>query len=142
VDASERDLFAKAQALLGSLPPGTDPAVRKQIVEASLKAFGYPVEQIIQAGVAEINALQAYIEFSHRNTQRVVAETSARIEGLEKEIADLRSLIEQKAAAQQAVASQSNQQKLRVQEVLEFFGQETVERVLRESPKPVEPAGQ
>ena len=29
-----------------------------------------------------------------------------------------------------------------VQEVLEFFGQETVERVLRESPKPDEPAGQ
>ena len=45
VDAGERDLFAKAQALLGSLPPGTDPAVRKQIVEASLKAFGVPDHQ-------------------------------------------------------------------------------------------------
>jgi len=140
IGEEEQGRVEKALALLKNLPAETPREVKRQIVEASLKAFGYPVEQIIQAGVAEINALQAYIEFSHRNTQRVVAETGARIEGLEKEIADLKSLIEQKAAAQQALAGQSNQQKLRVQEVLEFFGQETVERVLRESPKPGEPA--
>ena len=58
VDASERDLFAKAQALLGSLPPGTDPPVRKQIVEASLTAFGVPVDKIIEAGVESIQALE------------------------------------------------------------------------------------
>ena len=61
VDASERDLFAKAQALLGSLPPGTDPAVRRQIVEASLKAFGVPVDKIIEAGVESIQALEGYL---------------------------------------------------------------------------------
>ena len=33
----------------------------------------------------------------------------------------------------------SNDQKLRIQAVLEFFGQEAVARVVRESPKLVEP---
>ena len=37
VDADERERIAKAKALLDSLPEGTDVAVKKQIVEASLK---------------------------------------------------------------------------------------------------------
>jgi len=142
IGEEEQGRVEKALALLKNLPAETPREVKRQIVEASLKAFGYPVEQIIQAGVAEINALQAYIEFSQRTTQKMVAETSARMESLQKEIADLGALIEQKLAAQQAVTGQSNQQKLRVQEVLEFFGQETVERVLRDSPKPGAPSGQ
>ena len=51
VDADERERIAKAKALLDSLPEGTDVAVKKQIVEASLKAFGVPIEKIIEAGV-------------------------------------------------------------------------------------------
>ena len=51
VDADERERIAKAKSLLDSLPEGTDVAVKKQIVEASLSAFGVPIEKIIEAGV-------------------------------------------------------------------------------------------
>ena len=42
-------------------------------------------------------------------------------------------------AAQYALTQACNQQKLRVQEVLEFFGQEAVARVVSQSPKLHEP---
>jgi hypothetical protein len=42
-------------------------------------------------------------------------------------------------AEQQAVIAACNEKKLGIQKVLEFFGQETVARVVRDSPKLVEP---
>ncbi len=43
------------------------------------------------------------------------------------------------ATAQETLTQNCNQYKLKVQEVLEFFGQEAVARVVRESPKLHEP---
>jgi hypothetical protein len=135
----EQGRIDKALTLLQTLPAETPKEVKRQIVEASLKAFGYPVEQIIEAGVAEIRALQALIEFSQRDTQKVIAETSVRIDALNREIAEIKASMERKASAHQALTTQCNRKKLQVQEVLEFFGQEVVARVVRESPKLHEP---
>src|ERR1044072_647316 len=55
VDTEERARVARPVELLKSLPAGTDAGVKKQIVEASLKAFGVPIEKIIEAGVEEID---------------------------------------------------------------------------------------
>src|SRR5437764_34481 len=54
IDAEERERITRTQQLLESLPPGTDDAVKKQIVMASLKAFGVPIEKIIESGAEEI----------------------------------------------------------------------------------------
>ncbi len=140
VDASERDLFAKARALLGSLPPGTDPAVRKQIVEASLKAFGVPVDKIIEAGVESIQALEAYLRKTAADTAATAREVQTIVAGYEQKIADARSLLDRKLQEQAAVQSGCNAKKLEVQTVLEFFGQEEVARVVKESPRLIEPA--
>src|SRR5216684_2963315 len=43
IEADEQERVAKSLALLKSLPAETDPLVKKQIVEASLKAFGVPI---------------------------------------------------------------------------------------------------
>ena len=51
IDAEERERVEKARQLLASLPSETPVAVRKQIVEASLKAFGVPIDKIIETGV-------------------------------------------------------------------------------------------
>ena len=51
IGPEERDRVGKAAAMLASLPSESPVAVRKQIVEASLKAFGVPIEKIIEAGV-------------------------------------------------------------------------------------------
>ena len=56
VDQDEQQRVARTTDLLRSLPAGTDAAVKKQIVEASLKAFGVPIEKIIEATVEEIQA--------------------------------------------------------------------------------------
>jgi hypothetical protein len=139
VDASERDLFAKAQALLGSLPPGTDPAVRKQIVEASLKAFGVPVDKIIEAGVESIQALEGYLRKTAADTAGTAREVQTIVAGYEQKIADARGLLDRKLQEQVAVQTSCNSKKLEVQKVLEFFGQEEVARVVKESPKLIEP---
>lgn len=139
VDAAERDLFAKAQALLGSLPPGTDPAVRKQIVEASLKAFGVPVDKIIESGVESIQALEGYLRKTAADAAATAREVQTIVAGYEQKIADARALLDRKLQEQSAVQTSCNARKLEVQQVLEFFGQEAVARVVRESPKLIEP---
>ena len=50
--------------------------------------------------------------------------------------------MESRTAEQLAVVQACNDKKLGIQKVLEFFGQEKVARVVRDSPKLVEPQGQ
>jgi hypothetical protein len=140
VDASERDLFAKAQALLGGLPPGTDPVVKRQIVEASLKAFGVPVDKIIEAGVESIQALEGYLRKSAADTAQTAREVQALVADYEAKIAEVRQILDRKLQEQAAVQTSCNSRKLEVQRVLEFFGQEEVARVVKESPRLIEPA--
>lgn len=136
-DAQER--VEKALELLRSLKTETPKEVRKQIVEASLKAFGIPLDQIIETAAEEIQALEAYIQHGERNTQSVLSNASTQIAKLEAQIAEYKKLMELQVRSQRALVSATNDQKLRVQTVLEFFGQEAVARVVRESPKLVEP---
>ena len=143
IASDDRDRIAKAGELLGSLPAETPVAVRKQIVEASLKAFGVPIDKIIETGVEEIQALEAYIRGGAADTQKVLEESTRRIQRYEEEIKNVRTVMEQRVQEQQAVATACNARKLDVQRILEFFGQEAVARVVRESPKLHDPsAGQ
>ena len=139
IDAEERERVKRTQELLGSLPPGTEEAVKKQIVMASLKAFAVPIEQIIEATAQELQALEAYIRAGAGDTEKVTAEAELRIKQYEEEIVKLKSVMQQRVEEQQAVVRACNGKKLEIQKVLEFFGQETVARVVRESPKLKEP---
>jgi hypothetical protein len=140
VDDDEQGRIEKARGLLTTLPAETPKDVKRQIVEASLKAFGYPVAQIIEAGAGEIQALQAYIEMGQQDTQKLLNDGNQRIAALEKEMAEVKQLMEQKVKAQYELTNACNGEKLKVQEVLEFFGQEAVAKVVRDSPKLHEPA--
>ena len=142
IDVEERGRVGKAAELLEALPAGTDAAVKKQIVEASLKAFGVPVDKIIEAAVQEIQALEAYIRAGAADTQNVHEESEKRITQFEEEIRRIKSVMERRTAEQLAVVQACNEKKLGIQKVLEFFGQENVARVVRDSPKLVEPQGQ
>ena len=118
----------------------TDDAVKKQIVTASLKAFAVPVEQIVEATAQELQALEAYIRAGASDTEKVTSEAELRIKQNEEEIVKLKSVMQQRVEEQQAVVKRCNEKKLEIQKVLEFFGQETVARVVRDSPKLKEPA--
>lgn len=139
VDAEERERVAKAKSLLDSLPEGTDTAVKKQIVEASLNAFGVPIEKIIEAGVAEIEALEFYIRSGANDTEKVLQDGAARIQNYEQEIQNLRKIMEERVKEQNAVIAACNTKKLEVQKVLEFFGRDVVAQVVKDSPKLHEP---
>jgi hypothetical protein len=138
ISDNEQERVEKALNLVQSLPAETPREVKKQIVEASLKAFGIPVDQIIEAGVQEIQALDAYIKHGEKHTQEVLTEANARVAKLEAAIAEIRRLMELQVSTQLSLARASNAEKLRVQAVLEFFGQEAVARVVQASPKLVE----
>jgi len=138
---AEQERIDKARGLLGTLPQETPKDVRKQIVEASLKAFGYPVEKIIEIGAQEIQALEVYIREGQKDTQLLLQQSQKRLEELNAEIANVKKIMEDQVAGQYALTHACNEQKLKVQEVLEFFGQEAVARVVKESPKLHEPKG-
>jgi hypothetical protein len=140
VDAAERDQVQKAQELLRSLPAETPGAVKKQIVEAALKAFGVPTDKIIEAAVGEMQALESFIRVGQADTQKVLADGAQRTKDLEAEIANVKKAMEQSVGEQEARTRAANAEKLKVQQVLEFFGQEAVARVVKESPKLVSPS--
>ncbi len=139
VDAEERERVAKAKSLLDSLPEGTDVTVKKQIVEASLNAFGVPIEKIIEAGVGEIEALEFYIRSGATDTEKVLQDGASRIQNYELEIKNLRKIMEDRVREQNSVIAACNAKKLEVQKVLEFFGRDVVAQVVKDSPKLHEP---
>jgi hypothetical protein len=141
ISDQEQERVAKATALLQSLPASASHEVKKQVVEASLIAFGIPIDEIIEGGAQEIQALEAYIQHGERHTQEVLGDAKRRIEKLTAEINEIRKLMEMQVQTQQDLIATSNQEKLKVQQVLEFFGQEAVARVVQASPKLVEPQG-
>jgi hypothetical protein len=138
IDDEEQERVEKAMTLLTSLPSETPKEIKKQIVEASMKAFGIPVDQIIETGAQEIQALDAFIKHGEAQTQSVLSDARARVIKLDAEIAEIKKLMELQVGTQESLARATNEQKLRVQSVLEFFGQEAVARVVRESSKLVE----
>ena len=142
VDQDEQQFVARTTDLLRSLPAGTDMAVKKQIVEASLKAFGVPIEKIIEATVEEIQALDGYIRNGAADNEKLIQESDARIKHYEEEIKNIRSVMQQSVDEQQTLIKVCNDKKLEVQQVLEFFGQDTVAQVVKASPKLHDPSDQ
>lgn len=139
IDDAEQERVEKALTLLQALPTETPKEIKKQIVEASMKAFGIPIDQIIETGAQQIQALDAFIQHGQQQTQSVLSDARTRMLKLEAEIAEVKKLMELQVGTQESLARATNEQKLRVQSVLEFFGQEAVERVVHNSPKLVEP---
>jgi len=140
VDQDEQQRVARTTDLLRSLPAGTDAAVKKQIVEASLKAFGVPIEKIIEATVEEIQALDGYIRNGAADNEKLIQESDARIKQYESEIQNIRSVMQQSVDEQQSLIKVCNDKKLEIQQVLEFFGQDTVAKVVKASPKLHDPS--
>lgn len=142
VDAEEQQRVARTTELLRSLPAETDAAIKKQIVEASLKAFGVPLEKIIEATVEEIQALDGYIRNGAADNEKLIQESDARIKQYEQEIRNIRAVMQQSVEEQQNLIKVCNDKKLEVQQVLEFFGQDKVASVVKASPKLHDPSEQ
>ena len=140
VDEEEQQRVARTTELLRSLPAGTDAAETKQIVEASLKAFGVPIEKIIEATAEEIQALDGYIRNCAADNEKLIQESDARIKQYELEITNIRTVMQQSVEEQQNLIKVCNDKKLEVQQVLEFFGRDKVASVVKASPKLHDPS--
>lgn len=121
MDPAELDYFKKAQDLLKTLPEATPLPVKRQIVEASLKAFGFDVAKIPVAAENQKRALDAYVRVNETATAKSVTEAQTQIQSLNDQIARLRSDIEKKNAALGALSAQAQARKAEVQKVIEFF---------------------
>jgi hypothetical protein len=130
----------KALELLQMLPAGTDAALKQQIVSASLKTFGVPIEKIIEASVQEMQALDAYIGADGADVAKVLEDSRTKIEHFEREVERIKTVMTERASEHQAVTGACNDAKLAIQRVLEFFGQDTVARVVKDSPKLLDPS--
>jgi hypothetical protein len=98
-----------------------------------------PIDKIIEAGAGEIQALEGYIRKGGADTEKLLEESRNRISQFEGEIARIKKVMDDRVAEQLAVVRACNGCKLEIQSVLEFFGQERVARVVRDSPKLIEP---
>jgi len=70
-----------------------------------------------------------------RDTQALLQQSNERLQQLEREIADVKKVMEEAVSAQQTLTTACNNEKLRVQGVLEFFGQDAINKVVAQSPK-------
>lgn len=139
ITAEEADRVSRALALLSQLPAETPQAVKKQIVEAALNSFGVPIESIIESAVAEIEALHACIQSGQSATESLLAQSQARIEQLRQQMDDVQQVILARQSEQRTLEQQARAHGLKVQQILEFFGQELVGKVVKDSARLHEP---
>ena len=121
MDGSELDRVKKAEELLKSLPESTPQAVKKQIVEASLKAFGFEIEKIVLAAHNQKRALDAYVKVNETATAKSLQDAEMQIRTLTEKIANLRSDIEKRTAGLGQLSTAAHSRKADVQKVIDFF---------------------
>jgi hypothetical protein len=118
---AELDHVKKAAELLRNLPADTPTEIKRQIVEASLKAFGFEIDKIVAAARNQERALDAYVKVNSTAALKANEDAEAQIRSLTEKIAALREEIEKRTSGQAHLASAADERKAQVQKVLDFF---------------------
>jgi hypothetical protein len=121
MDPAELDRVRKAEDLLKSLPEGTPHAVKKQIVEASLRAFGFDLEKIAAAALNQRRALDTYVKVNENATAKALQDAEAQVQALNEKIAALRADIEKRTLGLAQLSTSVQERKKDVQKVIDFF---------------------
>jgi hypothetical protein len=125
IDAGELDRVRKAEELLKGLPEATPHEVKKQIVEASLRAFGFDIGKIAAAANTQVKALETFVKVNEQQTAKAITDAKNKISQLEEQIINLRVDIDKRTGGLAAVASAADVRRAQVQKVLEFFNAPT-----------------
>lgn len=131
----DQDRVEKTLNLLHTLPGDTPVALKRQIVGASLQAFGIAVDQIVESALLHQAAFLRHQDEGEKQTQAQLQENSRRLAELEKEAARIRTQMNEGRSQQAGLVFAVSRQKARLQGILEFFGSEAVERVQKTSVK-------
>jgi len=121
MDPVELDRVRKAEDLLKSLPESTPLALKKQIVEAALKAFGFELEKIGSAAQNQRRALDTYVKVNETATGKAVQDAEVQVRALNEKIAALRADIEKRTQGLSQLISAIQERKKDVQKVIDFF---------------------
>lgn len=121
VSPEERDRVAKAQQLLQSLPSAAPAEVKREIVEAALKAFGVSIEDIVSAARHEIDVLNGFLEEAAAAMAQNEAHANKRIADLERQIEFIREDLGKAKTAQEEHIRQARGVIEEIEPVLRFF---------------------
>ncbi len=121
MDSGELDRVRKAEELLKSLPEATPQDVKRQIVEASLKAFGFDIAKIASGAQNQMKALETFVRVNEQQTAKAITDAQNKISQLEEQIINLRVDIDKRTQNLASVAAAADVRKSQVQKVLEFF---------------------
>lgn len=119
--ADDLDPVARAEALLHQLPKKSQQI--REIVEATFRVFGVDQTKILEAARKQLEALEAFIRYSHEHTQRILDASTQRIAELQAEIERSRQAAEQARREGDERARNVNNELIKVQHVLAFFGE-------------------
>jgi hypothetical protein len=122
IASEEQERVNRALELLRALPPGATLDVRRSIVEASMTAFGIPIDRILETAGGQLRALDAYAADGEKRTSEVLAQAEARIARLQAEIAEVQRLMELQRRTQAEIVRASAGEKSRIRALFEFFG--------------------
>jgi hypothetical protein len=121
MDVAELDRVKKAEELLRGLPEETPQAVKRQIVEASLKAFGFELDKIVSAANNQKRALDTYVRVNEQATAKAITDAEVQIKALHDKVAALKADIEKRTAHLKSLSESAASRKTQVQKVIEFF---------------------
>jgi cell division protein FtsB len=121
MDAGELDRVRKAEELLKSLPEATPQDVKRQIVEASLKAFGFDIAKIVSAAQNQQKALETYVKVNEQATAKGLTDAQKQIAELEDKVISLRAEMTKRTEQLAAVTLAATARRGQVAQVLEFF---------------------
>ncbi len=121
LDASDLDRVRKAEELLKGLPESTPLEVKRQIVEASLKAFGFDVAKIVGAAQQQLKALDTWVRLNEQQTVKGITDAQTQIAQLEDKVISLKADITKRTDQLASLTAAAEGRKGQVHRVLEFF---------------------
>jgi hypothetical protein len=121
IDPQALDRVRKAEELLKTLPGAASDDVKRQIVEASLKAFGFEISRIIDAVETQLKALDTFVAVNQQQTTKAVADAQAQIAKLEDHVFTLKAEIDKRTTQLAALSAAAEVRKQEVAKVLQFF---------------------
>ena len=121
LDASDLDRVRKAEELLKGLPESTPVEVKRQIVEASLKAFGFDIAKIIGAAQQQLKALDTWVRLNEQQTVKGITDAQTQIAQLEDKVISLKADINKRTEQLASLSAAADGRKGQVHRVLEFF---------------------
>ena len=121
IDAGELDNVKKALELLKGLPADAPQAMKRTIVETTLRTMGFPVEKLVQGANNQLRALGNHAKEHESATQQAIEMAQANIRQLDEKIIELKVAIDKRAQSLTQVRMAVEARKAEVQKVLEFF---------------------